>query len=266
MVLNKSNGQMFKFCTHTVSPIAGACSHNCAYCFVNALKAKPGVRAKYTGMPRLHQRALGNYRSGNVIFVEDMGDMFANDVPDEVINGVLDHIEKYPNNRYLYLTKNPLRYLGFRDRLSKPNYILGTTLESDIYRPAVSAAPGPPSRATGMALVNQTFPNLTFVSIEPIMTFTRSLIEMIAMIGPTFMAIGADSGGYALPEPTAAEVVALIRDLGKLPARITNDMTFEPAYRAEISGHPTIYLKSNLARILGKEEYNREVELLDYDS
>jgi len=67
------------------------------------------------------------------------------------------------------------------------------------------------------------------VSVEPIMDFDPpALAEMVTQLRPSFVSIGADSGGNRLPEPAPEKVELLVRLL---------------------KGYTRVFLKENLRRL-----------------
>lgn len=232
MTLNKATGDMYEWVTHTWNPIAGECYHRCKYCYVKSLLAKPVLKAKYSGAPRL---ALTELRTklgkDNTIFVQNMGDLFAMDVPGAVLSAVMDHIADYPDNTYLLQTKDPERALEvLQPRGMKPNIILGTTIETNTarYPESMSKAPRPTDRAKALSK----WQGRKTVTIEPIMLFDLDeLIDLIKIANPKWVSIGADSCGCGLPEPAPDDVKMLIIDLQKMNIEIK--------------------LKKNLKRIMG---------------
>lgn len=65
------------------------------------------------------------------IFVSSMGDLFGEWVPDSWIEMVFEAAEKAPQHTYLFLTKNPQRYidLALAGKLpAEPNFWYGTTI------------------------------------------------------------------------------------------------------------------------------------------
>lgn len=108
MSLNKSKGNMYPWVTHTHSHLGGECSHKCTYCYVNdPVRGRP---AKYQGQLRLIEKELTvKYGSGKTLFVEHCNDLLATDVPDEFIRKILNHCWDWPDNIYVWQTKNPER-------------------------------------------------------------------------------------------------------------------------------------------------------------
>lgn len=213
MPLKKSVGNMYPWVTHTHSHLGGECPHNCVYCYVKSFPFRP---AKYQGPVRLIESELSvQYGTGKTIFIEHCNDLFAEGVPDSVIYRIITHCEHYPENTYVFQSKNPERMVkgGF------PNgSILGTTIETN--RPIsrlISTAPLPVKRYVALA----GFRGRKFVTIEPVMDFDLNILsDWIYRLRPEFVNIGADSKGHDLPEPSGEKVRALIGELTRLGIEI----------------------------------------------
>ena len=200
MPLNRSKGNMYDWVTHTWSPIIG-CPHQCEYCYVKTFRDQPIKPELRDDFP-----PLGRHRT---IFVGHLCDTFAESVPEEMIERILAHCGRWPENTYVFQTKNPRRLRDF----GLPLYsIVGTTIETnrDELLAQISKAPPPAERAYYISRV----PRERFITIEPILEFdTNPLLSMIHTAQPTFVNIGADSKAHALPEPTRAKVQELIDEL-----------------------------------------------------
>jgi len=152
--------------------------------------------------------------SGNFIFVGSSCDMWADAVPAEWILRVLDFCRQKPNNRYLFQSKNPGRFLNFRKNLP-PESLLGVTIETNRQYPQMGLAPTTEVRAAEMAVISMAF--TTMVTIEPIMDFDmKEFVQFVAVSDPSWVNIGADSKRHGLPEPPADKVLALIGELKEL--------------------------------------------------
>jgi protein gp37 len=178
---------------------------------VDDLKKNPILNEKYSGEIRLPEKALKtNLGENNFIFVQNMGDLFAENVPSEMIMRVLDHLSEYPTNRYLLQTKNPERFKEFIE-LFPPKTIVGTTIETN-HDHGVSKAPEPMSRICSMVTLPKDLPRM--ISIEPIMKMDVDVVvTCLNHIQPEYVAIGADSKKHGLLEPTEKDIVELV---GKL--------------------------------------------------
>ena len=67
----------------------------------------------YGTLPTFHRYrldSLSKLKRGENVLVCNMGDLFGEWVPDEIIENVFAACKKYPQHNYLFLTKNPIRY------------------------------------------------------------------------------------------------------------------------------------------------------------
>jgi len=210
MPLKKQKGNMYPWVTDMHSHLGGECPHKCGYCYVQ--RNPYGVHPRWKGKIRLIEDELKvNYGSGKTIFIEHMNDMFADAIPPSWIHQILCHCTKYPDNTYVFQTKNPGRaslHLG----LFPDKFMLGTTIETNReYKD--SKAPSPEDRYSCMVLFEG---HKIFVTLEPIMDFDLDvLVKWLRDIKPDFVNVGADSKGCNLPEPPPEKVQALINELQK---------------------------------------------------
>ena len=211
MPLNKANGNMFGFVSHTINFIKGRCPHDCEYCFMDALDH----RFNNWGELRLDEKEFCvNLGKDNFIFVGSSTDMWAANVPSEWIVRVLGRCDEF-ENRYLFQSKDPSRFLELIDHPVMSKSVLSTTIESNRWYPEImNKAPHPHDRANAMAAVAaRGVP--TMVTVEPAMAFDQDkLIAMIRACSPTQVNIGRNTNRQVqLTEPTRAEVQALIAEL-----------------------------------------------------
>ena len=96
------------------NPTGGRCPHGCSYCYVPEM---PYTQEKYGGEPRLIEKELETdlYKCKGktppmTVFVCNMSDLFAEAIPNDWIYQILAHCNKYPDNTYLFQTKNPHRF------------------------------------------------------------------------------------------------------------------------------------------------------------
>lgn len=205
---------MFPFINKTWNPLAGECSHQCTYCWARRF-AERHKFSKYQGQPRIDERQIGRrFKSGDFVFVQDMSDLFAEDVPREVILRVFEAIKESPDAKFLLLTKRPRRYLEFLDVMPE-NAVLGCTVETDwtdgpyLY----SRAPHPSYRLEYMAKVAESCTNDVFYSIEPIMEFSNGFASHFRVNRAWAVAVGYDNYGNGLPEPPLEKTLKLIEQL-----------------------------------------------------
>ena len=141
------NKTKIEWCSHTWNPVTG-CRHGCPYCYARDVARRFGL---YSGQkngkcheltepwtfsqgepetghfapdgrdpfpfgfePTFHRYRLEEpqqVKKPADIFVVSMGDLFGRWVPTEWIVQVLDACQRAPQHRFLFLTKNPARYL-----------------------------------------------------------------------------------------------------------------------------------------------------------
>ena len=234
MALNLAIGNMYEWLDATWNPLAGHCEHECRYCYVEAMKTNPVLHDKYSGEYRIveHELKQNLYKFGDdiTIFVQNMGDLFAKDVPSEYIERVLEYCNKFDKNTYLFQSKNPIRFNEFKNKFP-PNLILGTTIESDKEVDGLSKAPNVVQRAKDFMTATIGFK--TLLSIEPILDFDmETFVEMIKDIEPDVLSIGADSKKTPdLDEPNRVKLLSFL-------------------HRIDDEFYGKISIKSNLARLI----------------
>ena len=154
-----------EWCDSSWNPISG-CYHDCEYCYarttanrfkgcvdspdgtapdkiveikerLQCIDSKGNVRGAaypYGFTPTFHEYRLEDPVTkgfGKTIFVCSMADMFGRWVPDHWIRKIFEACEKAQNHRYLFLTKNPERYISLAERGLLPKgdqYWYGTTV------------------------------------------------------------------------------------------------------------------------------------------
>jgi protein gp37 len=202
----------------TWNPLAGRCRHECAYCSTNGLRKRYAACAtKYDGECRLvaseMRKSLGK---GKTVFVCAQNDLFEKGVPSALISAVIGRTLAFPDNIYMFQTKNPARFGEFKFHLG---CMLGTTIESNCGIYNRSTAPDFYERGMALARVHGL---RTYVTIEPIMKFDAiPFLGLLDTIEPNVIFIGADSKHNNLPEPSGAQVVALVNALrGKYDVRL----------------------------------------------
>lgn len=234
MPLTKSQGNMYPWVTHTHTHLAGECPHRCSYCYVQATERR-FRKGRYRGPLRLVEKEFRvGYGSGRTIFVEHCNDLWASSVPDDWIYRVLMHCRAWPDNEYVFQSKNPNRFAPWVVVLP-PRRILGCTIETDDDVAArVSGAPPPSRRLRDVAYLAK-YGERVFVTIEPILRNDPSrLTQWMAAIGPEFVNVGADSKGTGLDEPSPGELRRLLDGL----------------HRAGL----TVRQNTNLARLLRSDD------------
>jgi hypothetical protein len=190
---------------------------------------------KQQGRAKLDAKEMGRLGHGHTIFVCSGCDLFHPDIQDYEINMVLDWgRDMYPNNRYIWHTKNPARVIEILDvdpTAFPKDSMLCVTIESDTIADGVSKAPKPEERAEAMHF----WEGRKMVTVEPVMKFEPfHFADMLNGIHAEQINIGADSGHNNLPEPSRGELEFLIERLAP---------------------HTKIHLKKNLRRLLPESRY-----------
>ncbi len=199
MGLNKSNGNMYKWLSHTWNIIKGECYHDCSYCYMKRFGKLNPVRFDEKEL----KTDLG---SGNFIFVGSSTDMFAENIPEAYIRLVLSYCQQF-DNQYLFQSKNPFRFTG-NGFIFPENSCYCTTIETNrFYKDIMLNSPNPYERAYEMPVSN-------YLTIEPIMDFDlQEMLGLIKICNPKQVNIGADSGKNGLPEPSKEKLLQLIEGL-----------------------------------------------------
>lgn len=220
----------------TWNPITG-CNHGCEYCYARGIatryeghdttfgrighegcshvldeplriKSKSGDMRKaafpFGFDPTLHRYRLDipkRWSEPRTIFVGSMADVFGDWVPDEWIKQVLDACRAAPQHRYLFLSKNPSRYVTYNggehlDELpDTPMYWYGTSITK---RTEII------SRGYELKLLHNHFQCNTFASVEPILEdFGHAQYYEYIAAAAQWVIVGTESGnrkGKVIPE------------------------------------------------------------------
>lgn len=210
------NKTKIEWCDSTWNPVTG-CRHGCPYCYAQRIAKRYGgwttsgkkttdnffkdppelqgplllkrndwkvVNAPYPFgfTPTFHRYRLdepSKKTKGQTIFVCSMADLFGRWVPTRWIVEVLDACRKAPQHRYLFLTKNPKRYIELDSMALLPhedNFWFGST---------VTKGEDP---ATWMENIGCHW----FISVEPLL----GPVDLTAGTGPMpeWVIIGAETG------------------------------------------------------------------------
>jgi len=232
LLTRKTNGKMFNIVTATWNPISG-CLYNCEYCWARELaltKLKNSHRYSRGFKPSLNEKEFRvKFKKGDLIFVSDMGDMFGDFIPDTWIKQVLDHIRQFPEADFLFMTKNPKRYLKLLTYIPE-NAILGTTIETTndeiVKTGKITRAPLPTERYEAMKALDW---KRKMVSIEPVLDFElNTFSKWIETINPFIVYVGYDNYCHKLREPTLRKTNELIDRLKETSLVIRK--TIRPAW------------------------------------
>ena len=205
----------FSEITETWNPVTG-CLHACRYCWAIRLAARLAEMnvqpyAERGFAPTLVRWRLNKkFSKGAFVFVCDMGDLFGDWVPRDWILKILDTVSKNRSANFLFLTKNPKRYLDFD---FGDNVVLGATVETNRHYQKISKAPQPPERLEAMIKLKHKYKALV---IEPILDFDlEEFVYMIRKVDPVFVVVGYDNYGNRLPEPRLEKTMKLVEKLSE---------------------------------------------------
>ena len=230
--------RMFNIVSRTWNPVTG-CLHECTYCWARRLAlTKLRNRERYAEgfKPRLNKEEFTvKFNEGEFIFVSDMGDLFGYFIPENWILKVLDYVRKFPRTFFLFLTKNPTRYLEFIDKMPS-NAILGATIETnrdeEYLKFSLSRAPLPSERIKAMKNLPW---SKKFISIEPILDFDLEVfVKDIEEVDPIMVYVGYDNYNNKLPEPPLKKTLELIQAISKGPIVVVRK-TLRPAWYEGLS-------------------------------
>lgn len=157
--------------------------HNGLHCVSEKIKGTP---YPYGFEPTLHRYRLNlpeRTKEPQTVFVCSMADLFGRWVPTEWIRDVFDACQRAPQHRYLFLTKNPARYMDLDHMALLPqggNFWYGSTVTNE---DAMAAYAMPWSGIK------------TFWSMEPLL----GPVDMNKAEGglPDWVIIGAETGNRA---------------------------------------------------------------------
>ena len=255
------NNTKIDWATRSWNPVTG-CLHGCPYCYARKIAERfgtlfKGPQPEDEGLtflpdeperfyeldepvrdasgkaepfpanfyPTLHRYRLGDpakMKKPQRIFVGSMADLFGAWVPDAWIKAVFDACQKAPQHRYMFLTKNPARYLEM-DRVALlphgENFWYGSSVPDETAQAMYPKAEG----------IN------TFWSMEPLLgPVNLSKSEGL----PQWIILGAMTGpGSAQRQPKREWVEDIVRE-------------------ADISKIP-VFMKDSLRPIIGKENMRR---------
>lgn len=177
------NKTKIEWCDYTWNPVTG-CKHGCPYCYAER------ISKRFTGdfEPKFHENRLSDpqkVKKPSKIFVVSMGDLFGDWVPDEWIQKVFEACQQAQQHTYLFLTKNPYRYLQLHLQEKLPqeaNFWYGTTLTGQ-----------------GKLPFNCLDFNQNFISIEPLL---GDVSDKFPFTNIQWVIVGAQTGPRSVrPEP-----------------------------------------------------------------
>lgn len=121
------NKTKIEWCDYTWNPVVG-CKHACYYCYAQRINQRFKMIPNWT-KPKFFPERLtepAKVQKSSKIFIGSMCDLFGNWVPKKWIDSVLEVCQALPRHEFMFLTKNPKRYLDYE--VYPGNVWLGMTL------------------------------------------------------------------------------------------------------------------------------------------
>ena len=185
----------------TWNPVTGCSkiSDGCLNCYAERLSRRLHAmgQPKYarvfevTCHPDTLQQPL-SWKKPRLVFVNSMGDLFHEDVPDDFIFRVFNVMKQASTHTFQVLTKRGERLAALSDSLPWPDNIwMGVTVESDRYLSRVEHL-----KSSGASI--------KFLSLEPLL----SSLTNLRLDGVDWVIVGGESGPGARPmkEEWATEI------------------------------------------------------------
>ena len=167
-VFNRTN-ESIEWAVWTWNPVTG-CKHGCPYCYARDIARRfyppeigfnPHFWPERLGAPQNTPVPKSTELKDRLVFTCSMADLFGAWVPQEWIDQVLKAVREAPQWIFLFLTKNPKRYLEIE---FPPNAWVGAT--ADIQKRANEALKVFRVLHQGKAKVPR--PKVLFLSLEPL--------------------------------------------------------------------------------------------------
>src|SRR4030067_1125988 len=96
----------------TSNPLRGQCKHFCGYCYAEAIRKRFKQPAEMSWHPE-ELEAIRRRKKPATIFMGTAYDIFGTWVPKDWIEQIVRMARGCPRHTFLFLTKNPQRYLEF---------------------------------------------------------------------------------------------------------------------------------------------------------
>ena len=247
------NKTKIEWCDSTWNPVTG-CRHGCEYCYARRVAQRFGKEVpdrssypeEHDGLhclenkfkdnpyPYIFEPTFHTFRLNEpqhktkplTIFVCSMADLFGDWVPNAWIEEVFSACKNAPQHRYLFLTKNPARYVRLAEAGSLPkgkNFWYG------------SSTPTPNDSAFQSNEYN------TFLSVEPILERFPLKREPVSSSFANWVILGAMTGPGSTKYVPARETVENI--VGSVSC--------------------AVFMKESLCSIIGEENMRRELPWRD---
>lgn len=206
------------WCYSSWNPITG-CRHSCEYCYARGIATRFGkdypdasaFASEHPNMhildtpidgtpypfkfdPTYHYYRLNDYmkKTGRSIFVCSMSDLFGEWVPEDWITDIFDACKRASQHVYIFLTKNPKRYIELLKGGKLP------VLDNMWYGTSLTNSSGVKNAFKVMADIKEINPDVnTFFSIEPLLDDVTESPDWNNISNGNivdFVIVGAESG------------------------------------------------------------------------
>ena len=185
-----SDGSDIEWTDATWNPVRGCqkvspgCKHCYAETFSERFRGVPGHPFEQGFDLRLVPGALDlprRWRSGRLVFVNSMSDLFQDGVPIEFIRRAFAVMRECPQHQFQVLTKRAERLLALAPELDwAPNVWMGVSAENDDYKWRID-------------LLRRVPAAIRFISVEPLL----GPIEKLPLKGIHWVIAGGESGPRA---------------------------------------------------------------------
>ena len=183
------------WCDETINPLGHGCygpdgtaekPNVCPYCYAKTIaqRGMRGCEKCKAFIPHTHFEQLARlqtWKKPKTVFVQSMGDLFHDAIPDEWISEVFKACEAAPQHRYLFLTKNHKCYK------KGPVYYQNQVKPKDNWWFGASHTKGD----MWSVLMSMSYVANSFVSIEPLRGYVHFPIHAKM---PKWVIVGAESG------------------------------------------------------------------------
>jgi protein gp37 len=164
--------------------VSPGCKHCYAETFSERFRGVPGHPFEQGFDLRLVPDALDlprRWRSGRLVFVNSMSDLFQDEVPEVFIQRAFAVMRECPQHQFQVLTKRAERLLALAPNLDwAPNVWMGVSVENDDYKWRID-------------LLRRVPAAIRFVSVEPLL----GPIEKLPLKGIHWVIAGGESGPRA---------------------------------------------------------------------
>ena len=175
------NRTKIEWADYTINPIKGMCKNDCFYCYAKAMYKRFKWNKEIIYNPDAFCD-VGKAPFGSKIFVGSMHDIFGDWIEKDIIEIIISWTKIYPKHTFIFLTKNPRRYLEFK---FPKNCWLGETIDG--------LNPDPDATVSHGKLSDN---NIEFVSFEPLLGDMLPCDNCFDWI-----IIGGLTGGYKYKRP-----------------------------------------------------------------